>query len=144
MGKRCYRVSKEEAMDYVFGYSIGNDVTCRDVQLRTGQWLAGKAMPTFGPLGPCIVTRDEYQPGNKVIRSYVNGILKQEGNTDEMIFSIPACRMNEFITQFRIANKRSKMSEKKLTLRLDFERPPFYNELFALWGLEQGEDWRQS
>ena len=88
MGKRCYRVSKEEAMDYVFGYSIGNDVTCRDVQLRTGQWLAGKAMPTFGPLGPCIVTRDEYQPGNKVIRSYVNGVLKQEGNTDEMIFSI--------------------------------------------------------
>ena len=88
MGKRAHRISKEEAMDYVFGYSIGNDVTCRDVQMRTGQWLAGKAMPTFGPLGPCIVTADEYSPKDKMIRSYVNGVKKQEGNTDEMIFSI--------------------------------------------------------
>ncbi len=88
MGKRAFQVSKEEAMDYVFGYSIGNDVTCRDVQLRTGQWMAGKAMPTFAPLGPCLVTADEYSPENRMIRSYVNGVKKQEGNTNEMIFSI--------------------------------------------------------
>ena len=88
MGKRAFQVSREEAMDYVFGYSIGNDVTCRDVQMRTGQWLAGKAMPTFAPLGPCIVTADEYSPENKLIRSFVNGVKKQEGNTDEMIFKI--------------------------------------------------------
>lgn len=88
MGKRAFQVSKEEAPDYIFGYSIGNDVTCRAVQLRTSQWLAGKAMATFAPLGPCIVTADEYQPENKVIKSYVNGVLRQEGNTDEMIFKI--------------------------------------------------------
>ena len=88
MGKRAFRISKEEAEDYVVGYSIGNDVTCRDVQMRTGQWLAGKAMPTFAPLGPCIVTADEYNWRDKVIKSYVNGVLRQEGNTNEMIFSV--------------------------------------------------------
>ena len=88
MGRPAFRVSREEALSYVFGYTAGNDVTCRAVQLRTSQWLAGKAMATFAPLGPCIVTADEFCPEDKNIRSYVNGVLRQDGNTDEMIFKV--------------------------------------------------------
>ena len=88
MGKRAWNVSEEEAMDYVFGYSCGNDLSCRDAQLRSGQWLIGKSMPGFGPCGPYVVTADEFslEPG-KQVRCYVNGQLRQDGNTDEMIFN---------------------------------------------------------
>jgi len=88
MGKECWNVSKEEAKDYIFGYTCGNDFSCRDAQLRSGQWLIGKSMPGFGPCGPCIVTADEYFPENKRIQSYVNGELRQDGNTKEMLFKV--------------------------------------------------------
>lgn len=88
MGKSAWNVSVEEAMDYVFGYSCGNDLSCRDAQMRSGQWLIGKTMPGFGPCGPCIVTKDSICPEKGLsIRSYVNGELRQTGSTADMIFS---------------------------------------------------------
>ena len=88
MGKDCWNVSEEEAMDYVFGYTCGNDFSLRDAQMRSGQWLIGKTMPGFGPCGPCIVTADGYDPNEgKAVRSYVNGQLRQNGTTADMIFN---------------------------------------------------------
>lgn len=88
MGKSAWNVSVEDAMDYVFGYSCGNDFSCRDAQMRSGQWLIGKTMPGFGPCGPCIVTKDSICPEKGVsVRSYVNGELRQDGSTADMIFS---------------------------------------------------------
>ncbi len=88
MGKECWNVSEEEAMGYVFGYTCGNDFSLRDAQMRSGQWLIGKTMPGFGPCGPCIVTADAYDPNEgKAVRSYVNGRLRQNGSTADMIFS---------------------------------------------------------
>lgn len=88
IGKTAWNVSEADALDYVFGYTAGNDVSVRDPQKRTSQWLIGKTMPGFGPCGPCVVTKDELDPvGGVGIKSYVNGELRQDGNTNEMIFS---------------------------------------------------------
>ena len=87
MGKATWNVSEEEAMDHVFGYTCGNDFSCRDPQMRSGQFLIGKTMPGFGPCGPVIVTADCFDPFQPMaIRSYVNGELRQDGNTTQMIF----------------------------------------------------------
>ena len=87
MGKTAWNVSQEEAMDCVFGYTCGNDLSCRDAQMRSGQWLIGKTMPGFGPCGPCIVTADSFDPSeNHGVRSFVNGELRQNGTTSDMIF----------------------------------------------------------
>ncbi len=88
MGKTAWSVSEAEAMDAVFGYTCGNDLSCRDAQMRSGQWLIGKTMPGFGPCGPCIVTADAFDPGaDHAVRSYVNGELRQNGMTSDMIFN---------------------------------------------------------
>ena len=88
MGKEAWNVSAEEAMEQVFGFTCGNDFSLRDAQMRSGQWLIGKTLPGFGPCGPCIVTADEYDlAAPKRIRSYVNGQLRQDGSTADMIFS---------------------------------------------------------
>ncbi len=87
MGREAWNVSEEEALSYVFGYSCGNDLSCRDAQMRSGQWLIGKTMPGFAPCGPCIVTADSFEPNGKSIRSYVNSELRQDGDTSDMIFS---------------------------------------------------------
>lgn len=87
IGKKAWGVSEEEAMDYIFGYTCGNDLSCRDAQKRTSQWLIGKAMPDFGPCGPWVVTADSFNPEKPhVIRSYVNGELRQDGDITDMIF----------------------------------------------------------
>ena len=88
MGKTAWGVSEAEAMNCVFGYTCGNDLSCRDSQMRSGQWLIGKTMPGFGPCGPFIVTADSFDPSSpKQIRSYVNGELRQDGLTTQMIFN---------------------------------------------------------
>lgn len=88
MGKETWNVSVEDAMEHVFGFTCGNDFSLRDAQMRSGQWLIGKSLPGFGPCGPCIVTADGYDPAvPKYIRSYVNGQLRQDGSTGDMIFS---------------------------------------------------------
>lgn len=87
MGKSAWGVSKEEALDYVFGYTCGNDVSCRESQMRTSQFMAGKAMPGFGPCGPWVITADSFDPtAPHSVRSFVNGELRQDGNTTQMIF----------------------------------------------------------
>ncbi len=88
IGKSAWGISEEEAMDCVFGYTCGNDLSCRDSQMRSGQWLIGKTMPGFGPCGPVIVTKDEFDAApDHFVRSYVNGELRQDGLTSDMIFS---------------------------------------------------------
>ena len=88
MGKTAWNVGPEEAKEYIFGYTCGNDFSLRDAQMRSGQWLIGKTMPGFGPCGPGIVTADSFDPeSGKKVRSYVNGVLRQNGSTADMIFS---------------------------------------------------------
>lgn len=87
IGKTAHKVSEEEALDYVFGYSIGNDVSARDLQFRSGQWLLGKTPDGFAPVGPYIVTSDEVDPNELTVECRVNGELRQSGNTRDMIFN---------------------------------------------------------
>ncbi|MBO5544646.1 MAG: fumarylacetoacetate hydrolase family protein [Oscillospiraceae bacterium] len=88
IGKTAWNVSVEDAMDHVFGFTCGNDLSCRAAQMRSGQWLIGKTMPGFGPCGPEIVTADSFDAfAPHTIRSYVNGELRQDGNISDMIFN---------------------------------------------------------
>lgn len=87
IGRRAKNVSIEDALDYVFGYTAVNDLSARDLQLRTPQWLLGKSCDGFGPLGPCLVTTDEIgNPNRLAIQSIVNGVVRQHSNTSDMIF----------------------------------------------------------
>ena len=88
MGKTAWGVSEADALNYVFGYTCGNDVSCRESQMRTSQFLVGKTMPGFGPCGPWIVTADSFDPDiPHGIRSYVNGELRQDSSITDMIFN---------------------------------------------------------
>jgi acylpyruvate hydrolase len=90
IGKRGHNIPEAEAMDYVAGYSIFNDVSARDYQKRTSQWFLGKSFDTFGPLGPALVTTDEVpDPHCLELELTVNGLPKQRTNTNDLIFSIP-------------------------------------------------------
>lgn len=90
IGKKATNVSEEEAMDYVSGYTIANDVSARDVQFSDGQWIRGKSFDTFCPTGPFVVTADAIaDPHALDIQSRVNGVTMQDSNTVEMIFKIP-------------------------------------------------------
>jgi 2-keto-4-pentenoate hydratase/2-oxohepta-3-ene-1,7-dioic acid hydratase in catechol pathway len=89
IGKTCKNVSYEEALDYVFGYTIINDVTARDVQKRHQQWFLGKSFDTFCPIGPWVVTADEIgNPNDLAITLDVNKERRQESNTSLMIHDI--------------------------------------------------------
>ncbi|WP_423800620.1 fumarylacetoacetate hydrolase family protein [Neobacillus sp. SAB-20_R2A] len=87
IGKRAKNVTEEEAMDYVFGYTLFNDVTARDLTKTDPQFTRGKGFDTFGPLGPCIVTGID--PTNLRIVTKLNGQVVQDGNTNQMSLSIP-------------------------------------------------------
>lgn len=91
IGKRAYRVSEESAFDYIAGYTVCNDVSARDLQSERGdQWIRGKSMDTFCPLGPCIVTKDEIaDPHNLNLRTIVNGKTMQNSNTGQLLFKLP-------------------------------------------------------
>lgn len=90
IGKTAKRVPIERAMDVVFGYTIVNDVSARDIQLHEGQWTRGKAIDTFAPLGPFLATKDEIpDPHALAISLRLNGEDMQRSNTKELIFSIP-------------------------------------------------------
>jgi len=90
MGHRVSRSTEEEAMAAVFGYTCGNDVSARDLQFGDGQWVRGKSLDTFCPLGPWIVTADEIpDPHSLSISCSVNGRTMQESRTDQMIFRLP-------------------------------------------------------
>ena len=82
-------IRKEDAMGHIFGYTIVNDVTARDVQMRHQQWDMGKSFDTFCPMGPWIVTADELDGTRTRVRGWVNGELRQDGHTQDLIFDIP-------------------------------------------------------
>lgn len=88
MGARARQVHTDDALDYVAGYCNGNDLSARDLQFRTHQWMLGKSCDGFCPLGPYLVTADEVgDPQSLEIRSFVNGELRQHATTSDMIFS---------------------------------------------------------
>lgn len=90
IGKKASRVTKEKAYDYVFGYTIMNDVSARDLQKAHAQWIMGKGPDTFAPLGPSLVHKSAIpNPHNLYIQSTINGELRQNGNTKDMVFDIP-------------------------------------------------------
>ncbi len=82
-------ISRENAMSHVFGYTVVNDVTARDVQMRHQQWDLGKSFDTFCPMGPWVVTADSFDGLNAQVKCWVNGMLRQDGNASHMIFDIP-------------------------------------------------------
>jgi 2-keto-4-pentenoate hydratase/2-oxohepta-3-ene-1,7-dioic acid hydratase in catechol pathway len=82
-------IAKSRAMEHVFGYTVVNDVSARDVQVRHGQWHLGKSFDTFCPMGPWIATADELDGRATRVRGWVNGELRQDGKTQDMIFDIP-------------------------------------------------------
>jgi 2-keto-4-pentenoate hydratase/2-oxohepta-3-ene-1,7-dioic acid hydratase in catechol pathway len=90
VGKTAKNVSEQEAMDYVFGYTIVNDVSARDIQLNEAQWTRGKTIDTFAPVGPCIVTADELEDPHQLdVSLKLNGQTMQHSNSRELIFKIP-------------------------------------------------------
>lgn len=89
IGKGGRGIAKENALDHVWGYTIVNDVTARDLQGRYSQWLVGKSQDTFCPMGPWAVTKDEIDITNTAIRCFVNGDLRQNSNTGLLIFDVP-------------------------------------------------------
>jgi len=90
IGKDAFHVSREDAYDYVFGYMVFNDVTARNLQKRHSQFYFGKSLDGFCPMGPWIVTEDEFsRPPSLRLHTRVNGESRQTGNTDMMIFDIP-------------------------------------------------------
>lgn len=103
IGKEASRVKREEALDYVAGYTLGNDISARDLQKRTPQWLQGKSVDRSTPVGPWVVTADEVgDPGSLDIRCYVNGEERQASNTEKLIFDIPF--LIEFISGIMTLN----------------------------------------
>lgn len=91
IGKPTYRVSEEDALNYIVGYTVCNDVSARDLQIEKGdQWIRGKSLDTFCPLGPCIVTADEIaDPHNLALKTTVNGTVMQDSNTAQLLFKVP-------------------------------------------------------
>ncbi len=89
IGRRAQRVSEADALDYVFGYCNANDLSARELQRRTSQWMLGKILDKFLPLGPYLVTADEVpNPQALSIRAWVNGQLGQDASTADMIFPV--------------------------------------------------------
>ena len=100
MGRRASQVSVADALGYVAGYCLANDVSERDWQIkRNGQWGKGKSFPTFGPIGPWLVTADELpDPQTIPVELQVNGVVKQSSNTNDMIFSV--AEIVSYLSQF--------------------------------------------
>jgi 2-keto-4-pentenoate hydratase/2-oxohepta-3-ene-1,7-dioic acid hydratase in catechol pathway len=89
IGKGGRNISKSEALKHIFGYTIINDVTARDLQARHKQWFLGKSLDTFCPMGPWIATADEIDGANLDVKCWINGELRQNANTRDLIFDIP-------------------------------------------------------
>ena len=89
IGRGGRGISRSEALEHVWGYTTINDVTARDWQRRHKQWFLGKSFDTFCPMGPIAVTADEIDPGNLDVRCWINGELRQNANTRDLIFDVP-------------------------------------------------------
>jgi len=86
ISKKARWVPPEQALEYVLGYTAGNDVTARDLQMRDGQWTRGKGFDTFAPLGPWIET--EFDPADALVTCTVNGEMRQMASTRDMVFGV--------------------------------------------------------
>jgi 2-keto-4-pentenoate hydratase/2-oxohepta-3-ene-1,7-dioic acid hydratase in catechol pathway len=90
IGRKCSRVREQDALAYVFGYTLINDVSARDLQFGDGQWVRGKGLDGFAPLGPFITTKDEIADVHALkIEGRLNGAVMQSSNTGKMIFKVP-------------------------------------------------------
>ena len=89
IGRGGRGIAREDALAHVWGYTIVNDVTARDLQGLHSQWLIGKSQDTFCPMGPWAVTRDEIDLGGTKIKCWVNGELRQDADTADLIFDVP-------------------------------------------------------
>jgi len=99
IGKRAKSVSEQDALNFVLGYCNVNDLSARDLQNRTSQWLLGKTLDQFMPIGPYLVTADEVRdPQALDIRCWVNGALRQNSSTADMVFSVP--QLVSYISQY--------------------------------------------
>ena len=98
IGKEASKVTKEDALSYVFGYTVGNDFSARDLQFRSGQWLLGKSCDDFAPIGPYLITSDEIDPQNLEVKCTVNGEVRQSANTRDMIFD--CATIISYVSQF--------------------------------------------
>ena len=88
IGKQGKNIDPAQALDHVWGYTIVNDVTARDIQMRHKQWDMGKSFDTFCPMGPCLVTADALPLGKTTVSGLVNGEPRQKAHTDDMIFGL--------------------------------------------------------
>ena len=95
ISKICKEVPREKVNDVIFGYTLANDVTARDLQKKDGQWTRAKSFDTFCPLGPWIDT--DFSPGNQMITAHVDGELKQSAPLSDMVFDVPI--IIEFVTK---------------------------------------------
>jgi 2-keto-4-pentenoate hydratase/2-oxohepta-3-ene-1,7-dioic acid hydratase in catechol pathway len=95
ISKICKEVPREKVNDVIFGYTLANDVTARDLQKKDGQWSRAKGFDTFCPLGPWIDT--SFVPGNQLITAHVDGELKQSAKLSDMVFDVPF--IIEFVTK---------------------------------------------
>ena len=89
IGKSCKDVSEEQSLDYIAGYTVINDVSARDLQMNDGQWIRGKSLDTFCPMGPCIVTQDELGDASGLkMYTKVNGEIKQDSSTSSLMYNV--------------------------------------------------------
>lgn len=89
IGRKMKDIPEDKVPDYIYGYTIMNDVTARNIQKNEHQWYRAKSFDTFGPIGPVITIKDKIpDPQNLNLKSYVNGKLRQDGNTSDMIFGV--------------------------------------------------------
>ncbi|MBU2560254.1 fumarylacetoacetate hydrolase family protein [archaeon] len=102
IGKKCKEVKAEDAYDVIEGYTCFNDLTARDLQKLNMQWTRAKSFDTFAPIGPHIVTKDEIDPSNLNIKMLVNGEIRQDSNTKNLIFDVPS--LIEFISEIMTLN----------------------------------------
>lgn len=101
IGERASYVTEAEALDYVAGYCICNDISERAYQIeRSGQWMKGKGCPTFGPIGPWLVTKDEVETSDLAMKLSVNGEMVQDGSSATMVYKVPF--LVHYISQFMI------------------------------------------
>jgi 2-keto-4-pentenoate hydratase/2-oxohepta-3-ene-1,7-dioic acid hydratase in catechol pathway len=89
IGRRIKNIQQNKISDYIYGYTILNDITARDIQKNESQWYLAKSFDTFCPIGPVILSKNKIpDPDNINLKSYVNGELRQDGNTSDMVFGI--------------------------------------------------------
>jgi len=89
IGRRIKNIPQNKISAYIYGYTILNDITARDIQKNESQWYLAKSFDTFCPIGPVIVSKNKIpDPGNINLKSFVNGELRQDGNTSDMVFGI--------------------------------------------------------